>query len=136
MLHHFCPTASKGHRPSEEQVKAETAAQQTHLNSLQHLGQFPPLMSNNRPPPPPPPPQAPTEPGQGAPSLNKPPTMSYASALRAPPKPRAARLEQVKKNSDPLSLLQELSIRGSNSSNGYYSYFPMSNECHLPTPNK
>uniref|UniRef100_A0A8C9YAX9 Probable helicase with zinc finger domain n=1 Tax=Sander lucioperca TaxID=283035 RepID=A0A8C9YAX9_SANLU len=106
-----------------------TAAQQTHphaLNSLQHLGQFPPLMPNNKqqqPPPPPPPPQAPTEASQGAPNLSKPPTMSYASALRAPPKPRAVRPEQVKKNSDPLSLLQELSIGSSNGSNGYYSYF-------------
>uniref|UniRef100_A0A8D3B7X5 Probable helicase with zinc finger domain n=1 Tax=Scophthalmus maximus TaxID=52904 RepID=A0A8D3B7X5_SCOMX len=98
------------------------AGQQTHpqsLNSLQHLGQFPPLMPNNKqqqqqqPPPPP----------QVAPNLNKPPTMSYASALRAPPKPRAVRPEQVKKNSDPLSLLQELSIGSSNGSNGFYSYF-------------
>ena len=113
-------------------MKAEaTAAQQTHphaLNSLQH--QFPPLMPNNKQqqqqqqqPPPPPPPQAPTEASQGAPNLSKPPTMSYASALRAPPKPRAVRPEQVKKNSDPLSLLQELSIGSSNGSNGYYSYF-------------
>ncbi|KAK7929286.1 hypothetical protein WMY93_005681 [Mugilogobius chulae] len=131
---------SKGHRSSEEQMNAEAAAQ-THL---QHLGQFPPLMPNNKAPPPP---QAPVEsgpsphphkpptgePGQ-APHPSKAPTMSYASALRAPPKSRAARPE-LKKNSDPLSLLQELSIRGSNSSNGYYSYFPMS-ECHLPTPNK
>ncbi|KAI3352995.1 hypothetical protein L3Q82_019569 [Scortum barcoo] len=76
-----------------------------------------------QPPPPPPPPQAPTEASQGAPNLSKPPTMSYASALRAPPKPRAVRPEQVKKNSDPLSLLQELSIGSSNGSNGYYSYF-------------
>ncbi|XP_033839572.1 probable helicase with zinc finger domain [Periophthalmus magnuspinnatus] len=128
---------SKGHRPSEEQMNAEAAAQ-THL---QHLGQFPPLMPNNKAPPP----QAPVESGPHphkpptgelgqAPHLSKAPTMSYASALRAPPKPRAARPE-LKKNSDPLSLLQELSIRGSNSSNGYYSYFPMS-ECHLPPPNK
>lgn len=133
---------SKSHRPSEEQVKADVAAQ-AHLASLQHLGQFPPLMSNNKAPPPP----TPIESGQGphlnkspssepgqSPHQSKAPTMSYASALRAPPKPRAARPEQ-KKNSDPLSLLQELSIRGSNSSNGYYSYFPMS-ECHLPTSNK
>lgn len=130
-LQHRELLAAKGHRPSEEQVKAE-AQTHPHLGSLQHLGQFPPLMSNNKPPPP----QPPTEAGQGNPSLNKPPTMSYASALRAPPKPRAARPEQAKKNSDPLSLLQELSIRGSNSSNGYYSYFPMSSECHLPAPNK
>uniref|UniRef100_A0A8C3B3D6 Uncharacterized protein n=1 Tax=Cyclopterus lumpus TaxID=8103 RepID=A0A8C3B3D6_CYCLU len=105
--------ASKALRQTEEQVKAEvTAAQQTHphsLNSLQHLGQFPPLMPNNK--------------HQGAANLSKPPTMSYASALRAPPKPRAVRPEQVKKNSDPLSLLQELSIGSSNGSNGYYSYF-------------
>uniref|UniRef100_A0A673C6Z3 Probable helicase with zinc finger domain n=1 Tax=Sphaeramia orbicularis TaxID=375764 RepID=A0A673C6Z3_9TELE len=128
--------ASKALRQTEEQVKAEaTAAQQTHphsLNSLQHLGQFPPLMANNKQQPP----QAPTEPAQGAPNLTKPPTMSYASALRAPPKPRAIRPEQVKKNSDPLSLLQELSIGSSNSSNGYYSYFPISSECHLPPQNK
>ncbi|KAJ4923302.1 hypothetical protein JOQ06_016424, partial [Pogonophryne albipinna] len=52
--------------------------------------------------------QAPAEASQGAPNLSKPPTMSYASALRAPPKPRAVRPEQAKKNSDPLSLLQEL----------------------------
>uniref|UniRef100_A0A3Q3MFM7 Helicase with zinc finger n=1 Tax=Mastacembelus armatus TaxID=205130 RepID=A0A3Q3MFM7_9TELE len=122
--------ASKALRQPEEQGKAEaTAAQQTHphsLNSLQHLGQFPPLMPNKQqqpPPPPPPPPQVPTEPSQGAQNLSKPPTMSYASALRAPPKPRAVRPEQVKKNSDPLSLLQELSIGSSNGSNGYYSYF-------------
>ncbi|XP_041838677.1 probable helicase with zinc finger domain [Melanotaenia boesemani] len=121
--------ASKVLRQTDEQVKAEpTAAQQTYphtINSLQH--QFPPLMSNKKQqqqqPPPPPPPQAPTEPTQGAPNLSKPPTMSYASALRAPPKPRAVRPEQVKKNSDPLSLLQELSIGSSNGSNGYYSYF-------------
>ncbi|MEQ2306821.1 hypothetical protein AMECASPLE_012169, partial [Ameca splendens] len=122
--------ASKVHRETDEQVKAEpAAAQQAHphnLNSLQH--QFPPLMPNKKqqqqpPPPPPPPPQPPTEPTQGAPNLTKPPTMSYASALRAPPKPRAVRPEQVKKNSDPLSLLQELSIGSSNGSNGYYSYF-------------
>uniref|UniRef100_A0A665V703 Probable helicase with zinc finger domain n=1 Tax=Echeneis naucrates TaxID=173247 RepID=A0A665V703_ECHNA len=99
----------------------EILAQQTHphtLNSLQHLGQFPPLMPNNKQQ------QQQQQPQhQGAPNLNKPPTMSYASALRAPPKPRAVRPEQVKKNSDPLSLLQELRIGSSNGSNGYYSYF-------------
>uniref|UniRef100_A0A7N6BP44 Probable helicase with zinc finger domain n=1 Tax=Anabas testudineus TaxID=64144 RepID=A0A7N6BP44_ANATE len=108
------------------------AAQQTHphaLNSLQHLGQFPPLMPNNNKQQQQqqqqqlPPPQTPAEPGQGAANFSKPPTMSYASALRAPPKPRAVRPEQVKKNSDPLSILQELSIGSSNGSNGYYSYF-------------
>lgn len=117
------PAGSKALRQAEEQVKVEaTAAQQTHphsLNSLQHLGQFPPLMPKNKQLRP----QAPTEASQGAPNLSKPPTMSYASALRAPPKPRAVRPEQVKKNSDPLSLLQELSIGSSNGSNGYYSYF-------------
>ncbi|XP_068606668.1 probable helicase with zinc finger domain [Brachionichthys hirsutus] len=115
--------ASKALRQTEEQVKAEaTASQQTHphaLNSLQHLGQFPPLMPKNKQPRP----QAPTEASQGAPNLSKPPTMSYASALRAPPKSKAVRPEQAKKNSDPLSLLQELSIGSSNGSNGYYSYF-------------
>uniref|UniRef100_A0A672S7Y2 Probable helicase with zinc finger domain n=1 Tax=Sinocyclocheilus grahami TaxID=75366 RepID=A0A672S7Y2_SINGR len=89
--------------------------------SLQHHGQFPPLMPSKQTPP---------EPGGGntspggpqGPSNSKPPTMSYASALRAPPKPRPLP-EQVKKNSDPISLLQELSIGSSNSSNGYYTYF-------------
>uniref|UniRef100_A0A3P8W3K7 Probable helicase with zinc finger domain n=1 Tax=Cynoglossus semilaevis TaxID=244447 RepID=A0A3P8W3K7_CYNSE len=102
----------------------EIIAQQTHLhplNSLQHLGQFPPLMPNNKQQQQPL--QVPTEPSQGSSNLNKPPIMSYASALRAPPKPRAVRPEQVKKNSNPLSLLQELSIGSSNGSNGYYSYF-------------
>lgn len=117
-------TASKALRQAEEQAKAEAAGtQQTHphsLNSLQH--QFPPLMPNNKQQPQPQP-QPPTEPSEGAPNLGKQPTMSYASALRAPPKPRAVRPEQVKKNSDPLSLLQELSIGSSNGSNGYYSYF-------------
>lgn len=128
----FLLAASKVHRQTDEQVKAEPAAApppHPHITSLQH--QFPPLMSNKKQqqqqqqqqPQPPPPPQAPTEATQGAPNLNKPPTMSYASALRAPPKPRAVRPEQVKKNSDPLSLLQELSIGSSNGSNGYYSYF-------------
>uniref|UniRef100_A0A8C2IE76 Probable helicase with zinc finger domain n=1 Tax=Cyprinus carpio TaxID=7962 RepID=A0A8C2IE76_CYPCA len=89
--------------------------------SLQHHGQFPPLMPSKQTPP---------DPGGGntspggpqGPGNPKPPTMSYASALRAPPKPRPLP-EQVKKNSDPISLLQELSIGSSNSSNGYYTYF-------------
>ncbi|XP_077460409.1 putative helicase with zinc finger domain [Stigmatopora argus] len=136
--HHRDLLASKALCQREEQVKAESpAAQQTTThapNSLQHLGQFPPLMPNNntnhnkqQPLPPPQqqqqPAQAPAEPVQAAANLNKAPTMSYASALRAPPKPRAIRPEQAKKNSDPLSLLQELSIGSSNGSNGYYSYF-------------
>uniref|UniRef100_A0A8C6KTW6 Probable helicase with zinc finger domain n=1 Tax=Nothobranchius furzeri TaxID=105023 RepID=A0A8C6KTW6_NOTFU len=117
--------ASKVLRQTDEQVKAEpTATQPTHPHSItSHQHQFPPLMSNKKQQQPPPPPQAPTEATQGAPNLNKAPTMSYASALRAPPKPRAVRPEQVKKNSNPLSLLQELSIGSSNGSNGYYSYF-------------
>uniref|UniRef100_A0A1A8PGK2 Probable helicase with zinc finger domain n=2 Tax=Nothobranchius rachovii TaxID=451742 RepID=A0A1A8PGK2_9TELE len=118
--------ASKVLRQTDEQVKAEpTATQPAHPHSItSHQHQFPPLMSNKKQQQqPPPPPQAPTEATQGAPNLNKAPTMSYASALRAPPKPRAVRPEQVKKNSDPLSLLQELSIGSSNGSNGYYSYF-------------
>ena len=119
----FSPAASsKALRQAEEQMKAEAAAAaatQPPPHSLQHLGQFPPLMPNSKQQ------QPPSEPGQrpgGSQSLSKPPTMSYASALRAPPKP-PARPEQVKKNSDPLSLLQELSIGSSNGSNGYYSYF-------------
>uniref|UniRef100_A0AAR2L521 Probable helicase with zinc finger domain n=1 Tax=Pygocentrus nattereri TaxID=42514 RepID=A0AAR2L521_PYGNA len=94
----------------------------TSLTSLQHHGQFPPLMPSKQTPP---------DPGGGgntspggpqASTHSKPPTMSYASALRAPPKPRPLP-EQVKKNSDPISLLKDLSIGSSNSSNGYYSYF-------------
>ncbi|XP_077380130.1 putative helicase with zinc finger domain isoform X2 [Festucalex cinctus] len=128
LAHHRDLLASKALCQMEEQVKAESpAAQQTHphaLNSLQHLGQFPPLMSNNKQQQQQQQPQqAPAEPVQAAPNLNKAPTMSYASALRAPPKPRAIRPEQAKKNSDPLSLLQELSIGSSDGSNGYYSYF-------------
>lgn len=115
--------ASKALHQTEEQLKAEaTAAQQAHThshNSPQHLGQFPPLMPKNKQLRP----DAPTEAIQGVANLSKPPTMSYANALRAPPKPRAVRPEQAKKNSDPLSLLQELSIGSSNGSNGYYSYF-------------
>uniref|UniRef100_A0A3Q2D0Z3 Uncharacterized protein n=1 Tax=Cyprinodon variegatus TaxID=28743 RepID=A0A3Q2D0Z3_CYPVA len=128
LVQHRDLLASKVHRQADDGAKVEpAAAQQAHphsLNSLQH--QFPPLLSNKKqqpPPPPPPPPQPPTDPSQGAPNLTKPPTMSYASALRAPPKPRAVRPEQAKKNSDPLSLLQELNIGSSNGSNGYYSYF-------------
>ncbi|KPP78478.1 putative helicase with zinc finger domain [Scleropages formosus] len=108
---------------SEEPLKTDCSQPAAHpLSSLQHLGQFPPLMPSKQPTP---------DPGGGdgsglgglqVPSLSKPPTMSYASALRAPPKPRALP-EQVKKNSDPLSLLQELSIGSATNSNGYYSYF-------------
>ncbi|XP_061684668.1 probable helicase with zinc finger domain isoform X2 [Syngnathoides biaculeatus] len=129
IAHHRELLASKALHQIEENVKAESPAaqQQTHtphaLNSLQHLGQFPPLMPNNNNKQPQQPQQVLAEPVQAAPNLNKAPTMSYASALRAPPKPRAIRPEQAKKNSDPLSLLQELSIGSSDGSNGYYSYF-------------
>uniref|UniRef100_A0A671KC02 Probable helicase with zinc finger domain n=1 Tax=Sinocyclocheilus anshuiensis TaxID=1608454 RepID=A0A671KC02_9TELE len=104
------------HRELKLKLKPKSSAA-----SLQHHGQFPPLMPSKQTPP---------DPGGGntspggpqGPSNSKPPTMSYASALRAPPKPRPLP-EQVKKNSDPISLLQELSIGSSNSSNGYYTYF-------------
>ncbi|XP_064180340.1 probable helicase with zinc finger domain isoform X2 [Anguilla rostrata] len=107
---------SKAMRSSEEHMKAEGVQPPAHaFGSLQHLGQFPPLMPGKQPAPDP-------GGGGGGPGLSKPPTMSYASALRAPPKPRPLP-EQVKKNSDPLSLLQELRIGSSNNTNGYYSYF-------------
>ncbi|KAI1896747.1 hypothetical protein AGOR_G00098000 [Albula goreensis] len=107
--------SSKALRTAEEHMKTESVQPPVHsFGSLQHLGQFPPLMPNKQP--------APDPGGGGGASLSKPPTMSYASALRAPPKPRPLP-EQVKKNSDPLSLLQELRISSSNSTNGYYSYF-------------
>uniref|UniRef100_H2MFP1 Probable helicase with zinc finger domain n=1 Tax=Oryzias latipes TaxID=8090 RepID=H2MFP1_ORYLA len=130
LAQHRETASSKAHRQTDEQVKSEAiAAPPMHphpANSLQH--QFPPLISNKKqqqqqqqqqasPP------LASAEAAHGAPNLSKTPTMSYASALRAPPKPRALRPEQVKKNSDPLSLLQELTIGSSNGSNGYYSYF-------------
>ncbi|XP_029632636.1 probable helicase with zinc finger domain isoform X3 [Salmo trutta] len=131
LIQHRDLLASKALRQAaEEQMKAEAAAAvaaaQPPAHSLQHLGQFPPLMPNSKQQPQQQQQQqAPPEPGQGPggpQNPGKPPTMSYASALRAPPKPRA-RPEQVKKHSDPLSLLQELSIGSSNGSNGYYSYF-------------
>lgn len=109
---------------ADEHIKPERLPQSPHPASaaaLQHHGQFPPLMPSKQTPP---------DPGGGntspggpqRPGNSKAPTMSYASALRAPPKPRPVP-EQVKKNSDPISLLQELSIGSSNSSNGYYTYF-------------
>lgn len=124
-----CSSVSKAMTVADEHVKAECLQQSPHpasTASLQHHGQFPPLMPSKQTPP---------DPGGGGggggntspggpqgPGNSKPPTMSYASALRAPPKPRPLP-EQVKKNSDPISLLQELSIGSSNSSNGYYTYF-------------
>ncbi|XP_051994990.1 probable helicase with zinc finger domain isoform X1 [Xyrauchen texanus] len=116
---------SKAMSAADEHVKPECLQQSAHpasAVSLQHHGQFPPLMPHKQTPP---------DPGGGGntspvgpqgPGNSKPPTMSYASALRAPPKPRPVP-EQAKKNSDPISLLQELSIGSSNSSNGYYTYF-------------
>uniref|UniRef100_A0A4W4EC74 Probable helicase with zinc finger domain n=1 Tax=Electrophorus electricus TaxID=8005 RepID=A0A4W4EC74_ELEEL len=105
---------------------AECVHQPTHpasLTSLQQHGQFPPLLPTKQTPPDPGGGGS-TSPGGGpqVPSHSKAPTMSYASALRAPPKPRPTP-EQAKKNSDPISLLQDLSIGSSNGSNGYYSYF-------------
>ncbi|NWQ78678.1 HELZ helicase, partial [Columbina picui] len=101
-------------KPPEEHLKAENIplSNSFNYNVLQHLGQFPPLMPNKQL----------GEPGaSGPPSASK-PAMSYASALRAPPKPKPPP-EQAKKNSDPLSLFQELSLGSSSGSNGFYSYF-------------
>ncbi|KAM9456834.1 putative helicase with zinc finger domain isoform 2-T2 [Clarias gariepinus] len=112
---------SKAVNAAEEHTQAECVQQPPHsagLAALQQHGQFPALLPSKQTPP---------DPG-GMGSMptsghNKPPAMSYASALRAPPKPRCPLPEQTKKNSDPISLLQDLSIGSSNSSNGYYSYF-------------
>lgn len=113
---------------AEDHGKAEVLQTASHpppcTTALQHHGQFPPLLPSKQTPP---------DPGGGggggggggSPSPagpHKTPIMSYASALRAPPKPRPAP-EQAKKNNNPLSLLQELSIGSANSGNGYYSYF-------------
>ncbi|XP_058266742.1 probable helicase with zinc finger domain isoform X2 [Hemibagrus wyckioides] len=112
---------SKAVNAAEEHVQAECVQQPPHsagLAVLQQHGQFPALLPSKQTPP---------DPGgvgsMPASGHNKPPAMSYASALRAPPKPRCPLPEQTKKNSDPISLLQDLSIGSSNSSNGYYSYF-------------
>ncbi|XP_062874530.1 probable helicase with zinc finger domain isoform X2 [Trichomycterus rosablanca] len=106
---------------AEEHVQPECAQQPPQpagLAPLQQPGHFPALLPSK---------QIPPDPGGAgpapAPGHPKTPTMSYASALRAPPKPRCPLPEQAKKNSDPISLLQDLSIGSSNSSNGYYSYF-------------
>ncbi|XP_052513157.1 probable helicase with zinc finger domain isoform X3 [Budorcas taxicolor] len=82
---------------------------------LQHLGQFPPLLPAK---------QIAESASSSSPqsSGGGKPAMSYASALRAPPKPRPPP-EQAKKSSDPLSLFQELSLGSSAGSNGFYSYF-------------
>ncbi|KAG8129284.1 hypothetical protein E2320_016421 [Naja naja] len=106
----------KAIKSPEEQMKVENIplSSSFNYNVLQHLGQFPPLMPNK---------QIVESNSNSQPSagLNK-PAMSYASALRAPPKPRPPP-EQAKKNSDPLSLFQELSLGSSSGSNGFYSYF-------------
>ncbi|XP_069807997.1 probable helicase with zinc finger domain [Dendropsophus ebraccatus] len=105
-------------KPPEEHLKAENLQMSNsfNYNVLQHLGQFPPLMSNKQIVEPNGPGATPQNSG-----ANK-PTMSYASALRAPPKPKPPP-EQAKKNSDPLSLFQELSLGSSSGNNGFYSYF-------------
>ncbi|XP_041077543.1 probable helicase with zinc finger domain [Polyodon spathula] len=113
--------ASKVVCSAEEHMKAEGVQQLSssfNYTTLQHLGQFPPLMPSKQPSPEP----CSSASGLQNPGMGKPPTMSYASALRAPPKPRPLP-EQTKKSSDPLALLQELSIGSSTGSNGYYSYF-------------
>lgn len=123
-------TVTKAMNAVEDHGKTEvlqTASHPPSTASLQHHGQFPPLLPSKQTPPDPG--------GGGSPSPagpHKTPTMSYASALRAPPKPRPAAPEQAKKNNNPLSLLQELSIGSSNSSNGYYSYFKW-NQIHTCT---
>uniref|UniRef100_A0A8C5R894 Probable helicase with zinc finger domain n=1 Tax=Leptobrachium leishanense TaxID=445787 RepID=A0A8C5R894_9ANUR len=110
-------------KPPDDLLKAENIqmANSFNYNVLQHLGQFPPLMPNKQI----------VEPSGGAAASavaaaaqqnSSKPTMSYASALRAPPKPKPPP-EQAKKNSDPLSLFQELSLGSSSGSNGFYSYF-------------
>ncbi|KAM6345131.1 putative helicase with zinc finger domain isoform 1-T6 [Alca torda] len=103
-------------KPPEEHLKAENIQLSNSFNYsvLQHLGQFPPLMPNKQIV------ESNSTSQQNA-GGNK-PVMSYASALRAPPKPKPPP-EQTKKNSDPLSLFQELSLGSSSGSNGFYSYF-------------
>ncbi|XP_069511137.1 probable helicase with zinc finger domain isoform X3 [Ambystoma mexicanum] len=108
--------SSKTGKPLEDHIKAENVQlpNSFNFNTLQHLGQFPPLMPNKQI-------AESNSSGQPNASGNK-PAMSYASALRAPPKPKPPP-EQAKKNSDPLALFQELSLGSSSGSNGFYSYF-------------
>ncbi|NWI26165.1 HELZ helicase, partial [Sula dactylatra] len=103
-------------KPPEEHLKAENIQLSNSFNYsvLQHLGQFPPLMPNKQIV------ESNSNSQQNAGGSK--PVMSYASALRAPPKPKPPP-EQTKKNSDPLSLFQELSLGSSSGSNGFYSYF-------------
>ncbi|KAM4691302.1 putative helicase with zinc finger domain [Rhinophrynus dorsalis] len=105
-------------KPPDDHLKAENIqlSNSFNYNVLQHLGQFPPLMPSK---------QIVEPSGAGAVQqggASSKPIMSYASALRAPPKPKPPP-EQAKKNSDPLSLFQELSLGSSSGSNGFYSYF-------------
>ncbi|XP_070580150.1 probable helicase with zinc finger domain [Ptychodera flava] len=55
--------------------------------------------------------------------IKTPAGMSYASALRAPPKPKPKPVAEERKTAspDPLSLIKDLNIRSN--SDGYYSYF-------------
>ncbi|KAJ7416845.1 hypothetical protein WISP_68213 [Willisornis vidua] len=105
----------KAAKPPEEHLKAENIqlSNSFNYNVLQHLGQFPPLLPSK---------QLVECQGSSAQPAGAKPAMSYASALRAPPKPKAPP-EQAKKNSDPLALFQELSLGSSSGSNGFYSYF-------------
>lgn len=107
----------KAGRPPEDHLKSENleVPSSFNYNVLQHLGQFPPLMPNKQIV------ESANSSGQQSCGGGK-PAMSYASALRAPPKPRP-QPEQAKKSSDPLSLFQELSLGSSSGSNGFYSYF-------------
>ncbi|NXY02983.1 HELZ helicase, partial [Pteruthius melanotis] len=106
----------KAAKPPEEHLKAENIqlSNSFNYNMLQHLGQFPPLMPNKQ--------LVESNSSSPQPAGGTKPVMSYASALRAPPKPKPPP-EQTKKNSDPLSLFQELSLGSSSGSNGFYSYF-------------
>lgn len=111
------PAPPKTVKPAEDQLKPDSSEVSSSFNYtvLQHLGQFPPLMPNKQIA------ESANSSSQQSPAGSK-PAMSYASALRAPPKPRPPP-EQAKKGSDPLSLFQELSLGSSPGSNGFYSYF-------------
>ncbi|XP_029424236.1 probable helicase with zinc finger domain isoform X2 [Nannospalax galili] len=104
-------------KPPEDQLKPDTGEGSSSFNYsvLQHLGQFPPLMPNKQIA------ESANSSSQQSLATSK-PAMSYASALRAPPKPRPPP-EQAKKSSDPVSLFQELSLGSSTGGNGFYSYF-------------
>ncbi|XP_054986326.1 probable helicase with zinc finger domain isoform X2 [Sorex araneus] len=103
--------------PAEDPLKPETldVASPFNYNVLQRLGQFPPLMPHKQLAES----AAGSSPHSAAPGK---PAMSYASALRAPPKPRPPP-EQAKKGSDPLALFQELSLGSASGGSGFYSYF-------------